>query len=138
MKKAVIGSLLILLYVNLVPFISRLWKGLDWVMQYIPEKENFFLGSILFGLAASVAAVPLILAFLVKKHIPVTFKLSILVFTLLLAYWHHNYDLASDPQAAIGLLFIPIYVTFAGTFFAAISAFIEFNYRKNKLQTVQG
>lgn len=35
--------------------------------------------------------------------------ISTLTTITMLAYWHHNNDLAADPQAAISLIIIPIY-----------------------------
>jgi hypothetical protein len=41
--------------------------------------------------------------------VPVTLFASIIAATALPVFWHHDYDLSSDAQAAIRLIFIPMY-----------------------------
>jgi heme/copper-type cytochrome/quinol oxidase subunit 2 len=77
-------------------------------------------------------AIPLIAAFLLRKWIPVAFFLSIIVATALLGFWHHNYDLASDAQAAIGLVIIPIMATMITSVVVGIIGIIEFFVRRRK------
>jgi hypothetical protein len=142
MKKTIIGSVIILAYVNLVPYACRLWRGLDWVAQYLPFPDEgpsliTLLGIIFFVAFASLPAIPLIAAFLLRKRIPVSFVSSIIVVTALLGFWHHDYDLASDAQAAIGLIFIPIYTTILTSVVAGIIGTIEFFVRRNGKGKVQ-
>ena len=138
MKKAIIGSAVILLYVNLIPYACRIWRGLDWVAQYLPDNnDHLILGLIFLGVFASLPAIPLIAAFLLRKWIPVTFVLSIIVATVLLGFWHHNYDLASDAQAAIGLVIIPIMATMITSAVAGIIGTIEFFVRRKGKGKVQ-
>jgi len=103
MKKSVIGSVIILVYVNLVPYVSRIWRGVEWVAQYLPDEDHRLSGLLFFGGFASLPAISLMVAFLLRKRIPVTLSVSIIVATAMLAYWHYDYDLRSDAQAAIGL-----------------------------------
>jgi len=138
MKKAIIGSAVILLYVNIIPYACRIWRGLDWVAQYLPDNKDHLISGLLFiGVFASLPAIPLIAAFLLRKWIPVTFFLSIIVATALLGFWHHNYDLASDAQAAIGLVIIPIMATMITSAVAGIIGTIEFFVRRNGKGKVQ-
>lgn len=138
MKKAIIGSVVILLYVNIIPYVCRIWRGLDWVAQYLPDNNgHLILGLIFFGIFASLPTIPLIAAFLLRKWIPITFFLSIIVATALLGFWHHDYDLASDAQAAIGLIFIPIVATLLTSLAAGTIGIIEFFVRRNGKGKVQ-
>jgi hypothetical protein len=142
MKKTIIGSMVILAYVNLVPYACRLWRGLDWVAQYLPCPDEFpslnaLLAIIFFAAFASLPAIPLIVAFLLRKWIPITFFLSIIVATTLLGFWHHDYDLASDAQAAIGLVFIPIFAAMITSVVAGIIGTIEFLVRRNRERKVK-
>jgi hypothetical protein len=142
MKKTIIGSVIIMAYVNLVPYASRLWRGLDWVAQYLPFSDKApslitLIGIIFLVAFASLPAIPLIVAFLLRKWIPITFFLSIIVATALLGFWHHNYDLASDAQAAIGLIIIPIIATMITSVVAGIIGIIEFFIRRNGKGKVQ-
>ena len=129
-KKIIISSIFILVYVNLVPYVCRIWKGVDWATQYIPDKSHLVLGLLFFTCFASLPAVPLIVIFLFRKQIPITFIIAIIVTTALLSFWHHNYDLSSDAQAAIGLVFIPIAVVKFTVIIAGIIAVIELLLRK--------
>jgi hypothetical protein len=81
---------------------------------------------------ASLVAVPLVVTFLIRKWIPITFVVSIIVATVLLSFWHHNYDLASDAQAAIGLIFIPMFAATITGVVAAVIGVIEFLIRKGR------
>ena len=138
MKKAIIGSAVILLYVNFIPYACRIWRGLDWVAQYLPDnKDHLISGLIFIGIFASLPAIPLIAAFLLRKWIPVAFFLSIIVATALLGFWHHNYDLASDAQAAIGLVIIPIMATMITSVVVGIIGIIEFFVRRKGKGKVQ-
>jgi hypothetical protein len=137
MKKTILGSFIILAYVNLVPYVCRLWRGLDWATQYLPFHDEgpsllILLAFIVLVAFASLPATPLIVAFLLRKWIPVSFVSSIIVATTLLGFWHHNYDLASDAQAALGLIFIPIYTTMITSVVAGIVGTIEFLVRRNR------
>ena len=130
MRRAIIGSGIILAAVNLIPFVCRLWRGPGWVAQYFPDADRLVPGVLFFAGFASLPAVPLIAAFLFRRWVPVTFRVSAFAATGLLVFWHHNYDLASDAQAAIGLVFIPIYAAVITGVGAAILGGIESFIRK--------
>lgn len=132
MKKAIIGSVALVVYVNLVPYACRIWRGLDWVAQYLPDEGHLVSGLLFFGGFASLVAIPLVVSFLLRRWIPITFVVSIIVATALLSFWHHNYDLASDAQAAIGLIFIPMYAANITGVAAAITGVIEYLIRRKK------
>jgi hypothetical protein len=126
------GSAALVLYVNIVPYACRIWRGLDWVAQYLPDQGHLVSGLLLMGGFASLVAVPLVVTFLIRKWIPITFVVSIIVATVLLSFWHHNYDLASDAQAAIGLIFIPMFAATITGVVAAVIGVIEFLIRKGR------
>lgn len=130
MKKEIIGPAVILVYVNLVPYVCRLWRGLDWAAQYLPDKGHLISGLLFFGTFASLPAIPLIATYLRRRRNPITFVIAVIVVTVLLSYWHHNYDLASDAQAAIGLVFFPIYAAVITGVSAAVLGRIESFIRK--------
>jgi len=58
MKKSVIGSVIILAYVNLVPYAGRIWRGVEWVAQYLPDEGHRLSGLLFFGGFASLPAIP--------------------------------------------------------------------------------
>lgn len=132
MKKAVLGSAIIVVYTNVVPCFCRLWRGVEWVAQYLPDEGHRISGLIFFGGFASLPAIPLVSAFLLRKRIPVTLFVSIMVTTALLVYWHQDYDLRSDAQAAIGLIFIPMYAAAITAIVTGLFGVIEFLIRRNR------
>jgi hypothetical protein len=132
MKKGIIGSVIILVYVILLPYACRIWRGIEWVAQYLPDEGHRISGLLYFGGFASLPSIPLVLVFLLRRWIPITYVVSIIVSTSLLVFWHHDYDIALDAQAAIGLIFIPLYVTTITAVVSGLIAVIEFLIRRNR------
>jgi hypothetical protein len=97
-----------LLYVNVLPYVCRIHRGPAWVIQYLPRGDHLVFGLLFFGAFASLPAIPMIIAFSLRKRVPVAFVASVIVATALLIFWHHDYDVSADAQAAIGLMVIPI------------------------------
>lgn len=99
------------------PLLCRMPRGGARVAQYLPDKGKFILGLFFFGICAVIPALVVYSAAIVSRppyYLPVV--ASTLTALFLLSYWHQNNDLAADAQAAISLIFIPIY--------AAVAAFI--------------
>ena len=122
----VLGVLGLILYVNALPYISRIWNK-ELFEQYVFDSAFAYL---FFGFIASLAVIPPIITFILRKWIPLTFVLSIIITTVVLSYFHHNFDLSSDPQAAIALLFIPVISAFITGAAAVVSGLIEFFVRR--------
>jgi hypothetical protein len=76
MKKSVIGSVIILVYVNLVPYVSRIWRGVEWVAQYLPDEDHRLSGLLFFGGFASLPAIPLMVAFASQADPGHTFRID--------------------------------------------------------------
>lgn len=106
-----------LIYVNLLPYLSRLPYGMEWVKQYLPDDGIFSLGMYFFHTFYSVPAVILVLSIYSSKKYAIPFLSTFLVLTTITLFLNHDYDLASDAQAAIGLIFIPM----IEAFFAALA-----------------
>lgn len=95
-----------------MPILCRVPRGGSWVAQYLPDEGHFFGGLMFFGAFALIPGVLVFCAGLVSKppyYFPVV--LSTLIALIMLAYWHHANDLAADAQAAISLVFIPVYAS---------------------------
>jgi hypothetical protein len=93
-----------------IPVLSRLPRGSDWVAQYLPDEGHFISGTLLIGAFAMIPAIIVFFTALISKSplfLPVV--ISTLTTITMLAYCHHNNDLAADAQAAISLIIIPIY-----------------------------
>jgi hypothetical protein len=102
MKKSTLGLLVILAYVNLLPCLCRLSRGLVWAAQYLPCPGHRLSGFLFLGVLFSIPAIPLCVAFLLRKRAPITYGVSVIVATVLLALFHYHYDLRVDP--GIGLV----------------------------------
>ena len=63
MKKAVIGSAIIVAYTNLVPYVCRMWRGAEWAAQYLPDEGHRLSGMLFFGAFATLPLIPLVAAF---------------------------------------------------------------------------
>lgn len=96
----------------MLPWIARLPKGWDWVAQYIPDQEHLGSGLLLFGAFSLLPGIVAACMALLSKPL---FYLPVLTATLFalgfLGYAHYHLDLAADAQAAIALLFIPMYAS---------------------------
>jgi hypothetical protein len=137
MKRKILGSLLLIAYVNVLPFVSRLPGGIEWFAQYVPPEEYRISGILLFAAFSSVVALPLILAFLLRAAIPTTFIISVVTATLLLASFHYTFDLSSDPQAAIALIMAPVFLGGVVMVLTVISGLIEQSIRAAKRSKVK-
>lgn len=88
----------------LLPYLVRLIRGERWLMQYIDVGAGALL-------LQAFNAIPLCgifaLTYIYRRVFPIIFP--ILPTFGFLAYGHYNLDLASDAQAGIALVFIPIY-----------------------------
>jgi len=110
-------SLALVTYFVALPYISRLGGGLDWVMQYIPSSDRLFLGLLFFAVFSAIPGVVLAaMAAGSKGEAKLPLVAAFLVASVLTIDFHRDYDLASDAQAAIGLVIWPIYVTVAAAF----------------------
>jgi hypothetical protein len=94
----------------ILPLLSRLPRGMDWVAQYFPDKGHVLIGILFFGGCALVPAVVVLVAFLVSRG-PRYWPGSLAAVAAwgLLVYFHHDNDLAADAQSALTLIFIPLY-----------------------------
>lgn len=114
MKKA-IGIVSLVAYFVVLPYLSRIGGGLDWVAQYVPPPDKLVFGLLFFGAFSAIPGV--VLAALAKGSRPASRPALVAAFTamsVLTVFFHHDYDLASDAQAAIGLVIWPFYVSASG------------------------
>ena len=89
----------------LLPYAVRIPRGLDWLQQYTHTDIG---GYLFFGAFNAVAWGSLVaLSFIFRR--PGPFLIPCLLGFAFLGWAHYNLDLASDAQAAVALIFIPIY-----------------------------
>ena len=132
MKYKIVASILVFVYINLLPYLCRLCGGPGWAAQYLPDREYFLSGLIFLQSFASLPAIPIIAAIWLGRVGRVALVLSLLTATAFLVFWHHDYDLSADAQAAIGLIFIPIYACGPTTLAAAVGVGISFGLKRIK------
>ncbi|KRB05108.1 hypothetical protein [Lysobacter sp. Root690] len=102
MRKA---RLLVMLVGILLPYAARVPRGIGWLQQYTDNG----IGAWLFMGAFNAIAWGAIIAvsFLYKR--PSSLWAPVLLGFGFLAFAHYSLDLAADAQAAIALVFIPLY-----------------------------
>ncbi len=136
-QKTLIYSLIA--YAVVLPYFARLPRGINWALQYIPigmfgnlATELLFsiFAVIFFGFVSAISAIPMIHCLLRRKSMPLTFLISFTTTTALLVYFHHDYDLAADAQAAVGLVFIPICTAVIVAATSLLSGVVELYARK--------
>lgn len=89
----------------LLPYLVRLPRGGAWVAQY----TDVSLGGLLFFSAFNAIAWGSIILLSFRFRRPGPLLLPWLAGFAFLGWAHHSLDLAADAQAAIALVFIPIY-----------------------------
>lgn len=89
----------------LLPYAARLPHGIEWLHQY----TDMDLGGWLFFLALNSIAWGAILAISFMYRRPVSLIAPCLLGFGFLVWAHSTLDLRADAQAAIALIFIPIY-----------------------------
>lgn len=125
MKKAIIGSMILLVCVNLVPYACRFWQGYGGAPGSLPDADHPAFSLWLSAGFASLPAVPLVAAFLLRRRIPVAFITAVVVAVALLTFWHCRYGIAADPQASVGRVIIPMYAALTTGAIAAMAGAAE-------------
>jgi hypothetical protein len=88
-----------------LPYLARLPRGSSWLAQYL----HLGLGAQLFLGAFNAIAWGAVLILSLKLRRPALSLIPLALGSGYLGYAHYNLDLASDAQAAVALVFIPIY-----------------------------
>ena len=78
------GSVALVVYVNLVPYACRIWRGPDWVAQYLPDEGHLVLGLLFFVIVALFYYISLELPLPIgQAEIPIIVALIVGVFAIL-------------------------------------------------------
>ncbi|HMA98362.1 MAG TPA: hypothetical protein VKO38_02775 [Wenzhouxiangella sp.] len=107
-------AFLSLLFMNFLPYLSRVAGGWEWVAQYWPDPGSELFGLLFFHVFYSTAAIPIIIGIFRSRTSMLPWLLPLIDVTILTVLIHHNYDLASDAQAAIGLMVFPLFTMATG------------------------
>ena len=117
-----IRTVALVAYFVVLRYHSRLGGGIEWVAQYVAPPDKLIFGLLFFGAFSAVPGVVLAALSAGRRgasRIPVV--AAFLVMSVLTVFFHRDYDLASDAQAAIGLVIWPFYVTAAGLVVYAVA-----------------
>jgi hypothetical protein len=107
-QRQIAWSVAVLVWVNALPYLSRLPRGMNWVAQYLPDEGFTLVGLVFFHTLYSAPAIPLI-GYLRKSEKPgLSWVLALLAVTALTWLFNKDYDLAADAQAATGLVIFPL------------------------------
>jgi hypothetical protein len=98
----------VLIWVNALPYLSRLPRGLEWVAQYLPDEGWLVFGLLFFQAFHSAPAIPLIKSLRESGKPGLFWALALLAVTFLTWIFNKDYDLAADAQAAMGLVIFPV------------------------------
>lgn len=97
--------LLVILIGLLLPYLARLPKGSAWLMQYL---DTGAAGLLFFAGLNAIAWLAIFVVSFWYRNAYSTLAPALLGFGFL-AWAHYGLDLRADAQAAIALIFIPIY-----------------------------
>jgi hypothetical protein len=120
-----VSLIFLVAYFVVLPYLSRIGGGLDWVAQYLAPPDKLVFGLLFFGAFSAIPGV--VLAALSRGNLPASRPALVAAFVAMSAltvFFHYDYDLASDAQAAIGLVVWPFYVTAGGLVVVAAVAAI--------------
>ena len=106
--KQITWSVLVLIWVNALPYLSRLPRGLDWAAQYLPDEGLLVFGLLFFHTFYSAPAVPLIKSLRESGKPGLFWALAFFAVTVLTWAFNMDHDLAADAQAATGLVIFPL------------------------------
>jgi len=109
----------IVLLAILLPYLARLPGGMAWLAQYTNADVRGWLFLQAFNAIAwgSILAISLLYRRPVPLLVPALFGFSYL------AWAHYSLDLAGDAQAAVGIVFIPIYAL-VPIFFGGVGGYL--------------
>lgn len=101
-------SAAVLIWVNAIPYLSRISRGPEWAARYLPDDSFLIPGLILLHSMFSLPAIPLIWSLRKKAKPGVIWVLALGVVSAISWYTHKDWDLGADPQAATGLVIFPL------------------------------
>src|SRR5210317_460680 len=112
-SRQIAWSVAVLIWLNALPYLSRLYKGLEWVTGILPDGSGFpFLLGLLFVQGMySLPAIPFVRAMIKSQRptLPWVIALGIVSAFIVLTFKH--VDLCCDANAAIILVNIPLFAT---------------------------
>jgi hypothetical protein len=103
----------VLVWLNALPYLSRLHKGGEWVAGILPDGSGFpFLLGLLFVHAIySLPAIPFVRALIKSQRVTLPWAIALGVVSAFSIFTFKDVDLCCDANAAIILVNIPLFAT---------------------------
>ena len=120
-----IWAFVVVVFINLLPYLSRIFGGWEWVAQYWPDPGHEVWGLVFFHAFYSAPALPVIQGISRARASRLPWFLPLIVVTMLTVFLNHDYDLASDAQAAIGLIVFPVFTMAVGFLALGLGLFLQ-------------
>ena len=110
-SRQIAWSVAVLIWLNALPYLSRLYKGWDWVAGILPDGSGFpFLLGLLFVHAIySLPAIPLVRALNKSQRPTLPWAIALGVVSAFIVFAFKDVDLCCDANAAIILVNIPLF-----------------------------
>ena len=108
--KQIAWSSVVLLWVNALPYLSRLHQGRDWVAGILPDGSGFpFLFGLLFvHTIYSLPVIPFVRALVKSQRPTLPWTIALGVVSALMIFSFKGVDLCCDANAAVILVNIPL------------------------------
>ena len=109
--KQIAWSVGVLIWLNALPYLSRLHRGWDWVSGIIPDGSGFpFLLGLLFVHAMySLPVIPFVKAMIKSQRPTLPWAIALGVVSAFIVFTFKDVDLCCDANAAIILVNIPLF-----------------------------
>ena len=109
--KLIAWSVVVLIWLNALPYLSRLHQGRDWVAGILPDGSGFpFLFGLLFVHAIySLPVIPFVRALIRSQRPTLPWAIALGVVSAFIIFAFRDVDLCCDANAAIILVNIPLF-----------------------------
>ena len=109
--KQIVWSVGVLIWLNTLPYLSRLHKGWDWVTGILPDGSGFpFLLGLLFVHAIySLPVIPFVRAMIKSQRPTLPWVIALGIVSAFMIFAFKDVDLCCDANAAIILVNIPLF-----------------------------
>ena len=101
----------VLIWLNALPYLSRLHNGWDWVAGILPDGSGFpfLLGLLFIHAIYSLPVIPFVRALIKSKRPTLPWGVALVIVSAFITFTFKDVDLCCDANAAIILVNIPLF-----------------------------
>lgn len=101
----------VFIWLNAIPYLSRLYKGWDWVAGILPDGSGFpfLLGLLFFHVIYSLPVIPFVRAIIKSQRPTLPWVIALGIVSAFSVFTFKDVDLCCDANAAIILVNIPLF-----------------------------